>query len=568
MARGKLRIYLGAAPGVGKTFAMLNEGWRAHSARHRRRRRLLRDARPAEHRRADPRPRGRSRARRSSTAGTTFEEMDVDAVLARKPEVALVDELAHTNVPGSRNEKRWQDVEELLDAGIDVISTLNIQHLESVNDVVERDHRRQAAGDDPRRGRPAGRAGRARRHDARGAAPPHGARQHLPGRAGRRRRSPTTSGSATSPRCASSRCCGSPTGSTRPSSSTSRTTASTAPWETRERVVVALTGAPGGDVLIRRAARMARRTPGRAPRRARPPDRRARRSARPELLEQHRQLLAELGGTYQEVAASDVGDALVTFAKAENATQLVLGASRRSRWTRARSAARSSTGCSAPSGPIDVHVISTERARGRRHVDVAASPAAPRPAISAASAVGWRCSPSLRPAPRHARCSTWPRASSSLPERAARLPARRRRGRGDRRLRCPRSSPRSAAFLLAQLLLHAAVYTFTIAEDENLVALVVFLVVGCGRRRASSSRAARRRARRRAQAQRRGRDARRLQRHAAQRAGSRCPRSWRSCAPRSAARRSRCCGATGDGVDASRAGAGEPVPDRARGRAG
>ena len=63
--------------------------------------------------------------------------MDVDAVLARRPEVALVDELAHTNVPGSRNEKRWQDVEELLDAGIDVISTLNIQHLESLNDVVE-----------------------------------------------------------------------------------------------------------------------------------------------------------------------------------------------------------------------------------------------------------------------------------------------------------------------------------------------------------------------------------------------------------------------------------------------
>ena len=70
--------------------------------------------------------------------GATFEEMDVDAMLARRPAVALVDELAHTNVPGSRNEKRWQDVEELLDAGIDVISTLNIQHLESLNDVVER----------------------------------------------------------------------------------------------------------------------------------------------------------------------------------------------------------------------------------------------------------------------------------------------------------------------------------------------------------------------------------------------------------------------------------------------
>ena len=63
--------------------------------------------------------------------------MDIDAVLARRPDVALVDELAHTNVPGSRNEKRWQDVEELLEAGIDVITTLNVQHLESLNDVVE-----------------------------------------------------------------------------------------------------------------------------------------------------------------------------------------------------------------------------------------------------------------------------------------------------------------------------------------------------------------------------------------------------------------------------------------------
>src|SRR6266540_312830 len=102
MARGRLRVYLGAAPGVGKTFAMLNEGWRG---KHR---------------------------------GKDVVEMDVDGVLARKPQLAMVDEIAHTNVPGSRNEKRWQDVDELLDAGIDVVTTLNMQHLESVNDVVER----------------------------------------------------------------------------------------------------------------------------------------------------------------------------------------------------------------------------------------------------------------------------------------------------------------------------------------------------------------------------------------------------------------------------------------------
>ena len=139
VARGKLRIYLGAAPGVGKTYAMLDEGWRRHEPRHRRRRRLRRDPRPAQ----DRSP--RSATSRSCPAGTlTYREPDASRrwtstpSCARRPAVALVDELAHTNVPGSRHEKRWQDVEELLDAGIDVISTVNIQHLASLNDVVER----------------------------------------------------------------------------------------------------------------------------------------------------------------------------------------------------------------------------------------------------------------------------------------------------------------------------------------------------------------------------------------------------------------------------------------------
>src|SRR4051812_40820511 len=137
MARGTLRVYLGAAPGVGKTFAMLNEGWRRQERgtdvvigfveTHGR-------AATAEQIRDLP-----VVPRRVLTyRGQQFEEMDVDAVLARAPAQALVDELAHTNVPGSVHAKRWQDVGALLDAGIDVISTVNIQHLESLNDVVER----------------------------------------------------------------------------------------------------------------------------------------------------------------------------------------------------------------------------------------------------------------------------------------------------------------------------------------------------------------------------------------------------------------------------------------------
>jgi two-component system sensor histidine kinase KdpD len=135
--RGKLRIYLGSAPGVGKTYAMLNEGWRRCQrgtdvviglvVTHERANTIaqMRDLEIVPPRTAEYR-------------GRRWEEIDVDAILARRPSVVLVDELAHTNVPGSSNEKRWQDIDVLLGAGIEVISTVNIQHLESLNDVVNR----------------------------------------------------------------------------------------------------------------------------------------------------------------------------------------------------------------------------------------------------------------------------------------------------------------------------------------------------------------------------------------------------------------------------------------------
>src|SRR6266542_2121617 len=134
--RGQLRVYLGAAPGVGKTFKMLEEG-------HRRLNRgtdvMVGFVEPHGRRLTEALLSGLEVVPRKTMTyrGSTFTEMDIDAVLARRPQVALVDELAHTNVPGSRNAKRWQDVDELLAAGIHVISTVNIQHLESLNDVVE-----------------------------------------------------------------------------------------------------------------------------------------------------------------------------------------------------------------------------------------------------------------------------------------------------------------------------------------------------------------------------------------------------------------------------------------------
>ncbi|MFE1884787.1 histidine kinase, partial [Streptomyces diastatochromogenes] len=131
MARGKLRIYLGAAPGVGKTYAMLSE---AHRRAERGTDCVVAYVEHYGRPRTEVMLHGLEQTPRRELQyrGATFGEMDVDAVLRRTPAVALVDELAHTNVPGSRNAKRWQDVEELLAAGIDVISTVNIQHLESL----------------------------------------------------------------------------------------------------------------------------------------------------------------------------------------------------------------------------------------------------------------------------------------------------------------------------------------------------------------------------------------------------------------------------------------------------
>ena len=136
-AAGRFRVYLGAAAGVGKTYAMLSEG-------HRRRGRgadvVIGFVECHGRRRTEQLIEGLEVVPRKLVdyRGSRLEEMDLDAVLRRKPKIALIDELAHTNVPGSgRHEKRWQDVMDILAAGIGVITTVNIQHLESIADEVE-----------------------------------------------------------------------------------------------------------------------------------------------------------------------------------------------------------------------------------------------------------------------------------------------------------------------------------------------------------------------------------------------------------------------------------------------
>ena len=149
-----LRIYLGAAPGVGKTFAMLNEGRRRRRAGHRRRRRLRRDPRPGPHRRADRRPRGRAPPAGSSTAAPTFEEMDVDAVLARRPERGAGRRAGpHQRPRVAATRSAGRTSRSCSTPASTSISTVNIQHLESLNDVVERITGVAPARDGPRRGR-------------------------------------------------------------------------------------------------------------------------------------------------------------------------------------------------------------------------------------------------------------------------------------------------------------------------------------------------------------------------------------------------------------------------------
>jgi two-component system sensor histidine kinase KdpD len=326
--RGALRIYLGAAPGVGKTYAMLNEGRRGRERgkdvvvgvveTHGRvnTEAQLGDLEVVARQVLDYR-------------GTQLWEMDVDAVLARRPQLALVDELAHTNAPGCRHEKRWQDIDELLAAGIDVISTLNVQHLESLNDVVE-----EITGTVQRETVPDEWVRRAdqielidmssealRRRMAHGNIYPA---ERVDAALGNYFRI----GNLTALRELALLWVADRVDESLAGYRERHGIAAT--WETRERVVVALTGAPGGDDVIRRAARLASR--GKADLVGVHVDVGDATAARNETsLSAHRELLQQVGGRYVEVVGDDVPRSLVEAARAEQATQLVVGASRRSR---------------------------------------------------------------------------------------------------------------------------------------------------------------------------------------------------------------------------------------------
>ncbi|MCX6394975.1 MAG: DUF4118 domain-containing protein [Propionibacteriales bacterium] len=361
--RGKLRVYLGAAPGVGKTYAMLGEGHRraargtdvvvglveTHGRQH--------TADMVDGLELVPR-------RAMSYRGAAFTEMDLDAILARRPKVVLVDELAHTNVPGSRHEKRWQDVEELLAAGIDVITTVNIQHLESVNDVVEKitgiaqqetvpDGVVRAADQIELRDMTAEALRRRLAHGNVYAAEKIDAALSNYFRAGNLNALRELALLWTADRVDDA------LQEYREQHDIDST------WEARERVVVALTGGPEGETLIRRAARVAARSTGGALLAVHVARSDGLTRADQGSLARQRLLVESLGGSYHQVLGEDVAEALLAFARAENATQLVLGDSRRPAWSRLLGQGTAAA-VIRESGDIDTHIVTHQHVgRGR-----------------------------------------------------------------------------------------------------------------------------------------------------------------------------------------------------------
>ncbi len=392
--RGQLRIYLGAAPGVGKTYAMLGE---AH-------RRIERGTDVAG---AVVETHGRKKVAELLAGvemvppkcigyrGTKFPELDVEAVLRRQPEVVLVDELAHTNTAGSKNAKRWQDVNELLDAGITVISTVNIQHLESLNDVVE-----QITGIEQKEKIPDEIVRAADQVELVDITPEalrrrlaHG-NVYAPQRVDAALSNYFRPGNLTALRELALLWLADQVDAALEKYRAEKKITDT--WEARERVVVAVTGGAESETLVRRASRIASKSSA-------------------ELMVVHvvrgdgltgvsaphmanvRELAASLGATVHTVVGDDVPTALLDFAHEINATQLVLGTSSRSRWARIFDEGIGAATVQ-QSGKIDVHMVTHEEAsRGFRFASMA-----PRdrrvaswlaamvvPAVICAVTVGW-----------------------------------------------------------------------------------------------------------------------------------------------------------------------------------
>jgi len=360
MTTGRLRVMLGAAPGVGKTFAMLEEG-----------RRLRDEGKDVVVAVVETHGRAATSAlvdgleviprRTVEHRGVTLDEMDLDAVIARHPDIALVDELAHTNAPGSQHAKRWEDVRALLDAGINVISTVNIQHIESLNDVVH-----QITGAPQRETIPDSVLRNADQVELIDLTP-----QSLRDRLSQGLVYPAARvdaalsnyfrlGNLTALRELALLWLADEVDTALRAYREEHGIKTS--WEARERIVVALTGGPEGDTLLRRGARIAQRSGGgqlfavhvTSPDGLAGPD--------ASTLAEQRKLVETLGGSFHQLVAEQVPSALVDFARSVSATQLVIGVSRRSRLQTFFGGAGTSSNVIRLSGDIDVHMVSHSEA--------------------------------------------------------------------------------------------------------------------------------------------------------------------------------------------------------------
>ncbi|MBE1875673.1 DUF4118 domain-containing protein [Myceligenerans pegani] len=362
--RGRLTVYLGAAPGVGKTYAMLDEAHR-------------RAARGTDvvvglvetHGRAGvvAKLEGLEIVPRRTVVhrGATLTELDAPAVLERRPQVALVDELAHTNVPGSGHHQRWQDVHDLLDAGIDVVTTVNVQHLESLNDDVERItgvRQRETVPDRVVRD-----ADQIQLVDL---SPQQLRRRMAHGNIYRAEQIDASLssyfrvGNLTALRELALLWLADRVDDALTRYRSDHKIART--WPARERIVVAVTGGPETETLLRRGARIAQRAAGSElvavhvlPTDGLP-------STSSSTIAAYRALTESLGGTFQTAVGEDVPSAVADFAHGINATMIVVGVSRHPVWRQAILGATSAE-IARLSGAIDVHLVTHEQARtGKR----------------------------------------------------------------------------------------------------------------------------------------------------------------------------------------------------------
>jgi len=351
---GRFRVYLGAAAGVGKTCAMLDEGWRRFQRgadvvvgfveTHKRPYTMeqIRDLPVVQRKTVEYR-------------NSVWEEMDVDAVIARQPEVVLIDELAHTNVPGSgRHEKRWEDVLEILDAGIAVISTVNVQHIESLADAVER-----ITGVGVRERVPDWVVRRADQIELIDSSADQLRRRMLHGNIYPEHKVPAAlngffrAENLVALRELSLRFVADETEEELLEYLRTKGAAGEL-WETTERIMVAVTGAPGNASVIRRAARIAARIKADliAVHVISGDD--ASRASTKELEE----LVAAVGGRWQTLEGDDVAKTIFAAAIDQQITQIVVGTSRLTRWqSMTRGSVIQQILRMASENDIDLHVI-------------------------------------------------------------------------------------------------------------------------------------------------------------------------------------------------------------------